>query len=387
MTPRAAMLALTAGNFVIGLSVIAPAGMIDPLAADLGVGVTTAALLVTAGAIVLCLGSPLVAWGASAIDRRRLLTVALVVLAACHAASIFAPDFSVLLAIRLVAMAFAAIFTPQAASAIAMMVPERDRPGAISFIFVGWSLAAAVGLPAVAWCATEYGWRSVHAGLATTGALAAAMVALSLPGGLRGAAMSLAGWGELFRNRLVVMLVGATALASAGQFIIFTYFGPLLARTASASAGEIAACFAVFGVSGLVGNIVASRVVGRVGALRTSLLFFSAMLTGATVWAAGAGSLAAAAIGSLIWGAGFAASNSMQQARLAEAVPTVAGAAIAMNSSMIYVGQAVGSAAGGWLFDRQMFVAMGWAAVAFLAVTLAIVAWSGRPTRALAGHR
>ena len=93
MTPRAAMLALTAGNFVIGLSVIAPAGMIDPLAADLGVGVTTAALLVTAGAIVLCLGSPLVAWGASAIDRRRLLTVALVVLAACHGASIFAPDF------------------------------------------------------------------------------------------------------------------------------------------------------------------------------------------------------------------------------------------------------------------------------------------------------
>ena len=183
------------------------------------------------------------------------------------------------------------------------------------------------------------------------------------------------------------MLVGATALASAGQFIIFTYFGPLLARTSSASSGEIAACFAIFGVSGLVGNIVASRTVGRVGALRTSLLFFSAMLAGATVWAAGAGSLAAAAVGSLIWGAGFAASNSMQQARLAAAVPTVAGAAIAMNSSMIYVGQAVGSAAGGWLFDRQMFVAMGWTAVAFLAVTLAIVAWSGRPAREFAGQR
>ena len=203
MSAAAARFALLAGNFVIGLSVIAPAGMIDPLAADLGIGVTRAALLITGGAVVLCLGSPLAAWATSAVDRRLLLAGSLAMLALCHLASAFAPGFSSLLAVRLVAMGFATVFTPQAASAIALLVPERDRPGAISFIFIGWALAAAVGLPAVAWAASEYGWRGVQAALALIAAAAAGMVALSLPGGLRGSAMSLASWGIVFRDRRV----------------------------------------------------------------------------------------------------------------------------------------------------------------------------------------
>lgn len=378
MTSRQAALALMLGNVVIGLSVIGPAGMIDPLATDFGIAVARAALLVTGGAIVLCVGSPLVAWGAATLDRRLLLSATLVALALCHAASALAPDFPGLMAIRIVQMAFAAIFTPQAASAIAMLVPERERPGAISFVFLGWSLAAAAGLPLVAWVAAEHGWRPVHWGMAGLAAVAAGAVFASLPSKLGGAPMSLANWGSLLRDRFVLVLLAATILAATGQFIIFTYFGPLLARSMQASSAEIATCFAAFGISGFIGNVVAARIVGRMGALNTSLIFFGSMLLGATIWALASASVTLALVASTVWGLGFAASNSMQQARLATAVPAMAAAAIALNSSSIYIGQAAGSALGGAMFDRGLFAAMAWTGVAFLAVTLALVVASRR---------
>jgi DHA1 family inner membrane transport protein len=378
VTARAAAYALLCGNFLIGMSVIAPAGMVAPLAADLGVSVTSAALLLTFGAVVLCVGSPLVAWGAAAIDRRLLLSISLAALAASHVASALAPGLGVLMAVRIVAMAFAAVYTPQAASAIAMLVPEKERPGAISFIFLGWSLAAAAGLPLAAWFASEYSWRGVHWILAGIGLAAAAGVALSVPSGLRGAAMSLRSWGSLFANPLVVALLVATLLSSAGQFIVFPFFGPLLDRLAGATPSQIAVAFAVFGIAGFLGNIAASRVVTGLGALRTSLLFFAAMVIGAALWSLIVDNIALVFAASVLWGLGFAASNSMQQARLATAAPALAGAAVALNSSSLYVGQAVGAAVGGVMFDAAYLHAMGWAATALLAAALGVVWWTGR---------
>ncbi len=377
-TGRGATYALLAGNFVIGMSVMAPAGMVAPLAADLGVSVTAAALLMTFGAVVLCIGSPLVAWGTATVDRRLLLFASLAALAATHVASALAPDLVALMAIRIVATAIAAVYTPQAASAVAMLVPEKERAGAISFIFLGWSLAAAAGLPLVAWFAAEHGWRGVHWALAVTGFAAAAAVFASLPSGLRGAAMSLKSWGTLFSNPLVVALLVVTALSSTGQFIVFPFFGPVLDRMAGAGPADIAIAFAAFGTAGFIGNVAASRIVGRVGALRTSLIFFAAMLAGAAFWSLTMHRIELVFVASAVWGVGFAATNSMQQARLAGAAPALAGAAVALNSSSLYVGQAAGSGLGGVMFDAALYRPMGWAAAAAIGAALALVWWSGR---------
>ena len=103
------------GNIVTGCSVLAPAGMLSELSEGLGVSIRTAGLLITFGAIVLCIGSPVTAWLTSRIERRTLLTSTLAVLALTNAASAFAPDYASLLAIRLVMLAVGVIYTPQAA--------------------------------------------------------------------------------------------------------------------------------------------------------------------------------------------------------------------------------------------------------------------------------
>src|SRR6476661_3469854 len=102
---RFAPTALMLGNFVTGTSVLAPAGMLSELSGGLGVSIRDAGLLITFGAIVLCIGSPLAAWLTSRIERRVLLTVTLAVLALANAASAFAPEYATLLVIRLIMLA------------------------------------------------------------------------------------------------------------------------------------------------------------------------------------------------------------------------------------------------------------------------------------------
>src|SRR5437899_8635189 len=94
---RFAPTALMLGNVVTGCSVLAPAGMLSELASGLDVTIRTAGLLITFGAVVLCIGSPLTAWLTSRIERRRLLTITLAVMAFANIASAFAPNYASLL--------------------------------------------------------------------------------------------------------------------------------------------------------------------------------------------------------------------------------------------------------------------------------------------------
>ena len=380
----AAAYALLLGNFVTAVSVLAPAGMLKDLADGLGVKVGEAGLLVTFGAIVMCFGSPLVAWATSRIERRKLLVATIAVLAAGHVLSALAPSYGVLLTVRILMLATASIFTPQAASTIALIVSERERAGAIALVFVGWSLSIAFGLPLVTQLSAAFGWRFAHAVLAALAVICAFGLAASLPRGLFGPPVLFRSWGLVLRSRLLLLIFLATILSAVGQFLLLTYLGPLLAGLAGAEPRMIAAFFAGFGLMGLVGNIAATRTVQRLGVYRNGALCFFAMFLGISLWSLGAGSLPVMALGVAVWGLGFASGNSMQQGRLAATAPDLAAATIALNTSSIYVGQTLGSALGGLLFEQGRLVTMGYVAAAFVALSLVAVA-VGRPEAQ--GHR
>src|ERR1700761_2342188 len=191
---RFAPTALMFGNIVTGLSVFAPAAMLAELSSGLDVSVRHAGLLITFGAIMLCIGSPLTAWLTSRIERRTLLAGTLAVLALTNAASAFAPDYASLLVIRLIMLAIGALYTPQAAGTGAMIVPVEKRASTISYIFLGWSLAAAVGLPLVTFVASRYGWRTAYGGIGALGFLSFLLLAWRLPGGLQGTPVDLKTW-------------------------------------------------------------------------------------------------------------------------------------------------------------------------------------------------
>lgn len=365
--------ALLLGNFVTGVAVLAPAGMLIELSAGLGVTIQVAGWLVTFGAIILCFGSPLMAWATSRMERRTLLTSTLAIVAIGHAISAVAPDYATLLIVRLLLLAVLAVYTPQAAATIGLVVSEKERPGAMAYVFLGWPLAIAFGLPLVTLLAAHVGWRSAYGAIAAVAAISAALNAYGLPAGLRGAPLSLASWAAVGRNRQIVLLLLITVLLLTGNFQIFVYLGPLLASLADAGPQTIGLAFAGIGIIGLAGNVIAIRAVGRVGAFRVSLALFIAMLLGLLIWSAGTGALSIMLVGAALLGVGAAAANSMQQARLAAAAPELAGASIALNTSALYVGQAIGSAAGGMLIVRDLGAAVGYVAAAFMVAALLVL--------------
>jgi predicted MFS family arabinose efflux permease len=370
---RFAPTALMLGNFVTGTSVLAPAGMLSELSEGLDVTIRDAGLLITFGAIVLCIGSPLTAWLTSRIERRTLLTSTLAVLALANAASAFAPDYATLLVIRLIMLAVGALYTPQAAGTAALIVPAEKRGGTIAYIFLGWSLAAAVGLPLVTFIASRYGWRETYGSIGIAACFGFLLLAWRLPRGLIGAPVDLKTWADVGRNRLIVLLLLITTLQVSGQFAVFTYLGPLLTRLTHAGPDAVGLVFATYGLFGFVGNIIATRLVDSWGSYRTSLLFLATLLAGACIWALGAGNFAIMAAAVAVWGLGFASTNSMQQVRLIGAAPALGTASVSLNTSALYIGQAIGSAAGGMLFARDLLYGAGYVSAAFIALALFVM--------------
>lgn len=371
------------GNFVTGASILAPAGMLPELAHEFGVSIREAGFLITFGAVVLCIASPVSAWLTSRFDRRLLLSTSVAVMAVAQFASMLAPNYATLLVVRLVMLSMVALFTPQAAGTAAMMVPPERRGSTMSFVFLGWSLALAAGLPSITYIASHIGWRVAYGCVGVIALINLAMLVWRIPPGLKGVPVDLKTWGALIRNPLIVMLLVISILQTSGQFLVFTYLGPLFARLGG-SAHLAVIAFSIYGVMGLLGNIFASRVVDRWGPYRTSLTMMSVLLLGMATWALGAGVVPAMLVSMVPWGLAFAAANSMQQVRLAAAAPPFASATVSLNTSSLYIGQAVGSGIGGALFAQDQFYWIGYVAVCFMVAALAVVVLSRRQASALA---
>ena len=362
------------------------AGVLNDLVRSLQVSVALGGQLVGAAALVMAVGSPLLAALFSGWDRRRLLVLALLWYAAWHALSALMPSYAALLPVRCLCMLGAAAFTPQAASAISELSPPAERGRAITFIFLGWSLASVLGMPAHSYVAETLGWRWAFALVAVLSIAAAWGVWRALPGGVRPAPMSLRHWGAALSNPLFMAMVAVTALSGAGQFTLFSYFAPYYRQELGASAGSVSFLFLWFGAFGLLGNLLLSRSIDRWGAARCVNFTLALMALSLAAWPL-ASSVTVMTLVLVPWALGCFASNSAQQARLSGSTGAFAPALLALNTSAIYLGQAVGAGSGGVLLTAGGYPALSWAALAWMALAIAVSVWVGRRMRAApSGH-
>lgn len=373
--------ALLAGNFVIGCGVMVVAGTLNDLARSLDVSVALAGQLIAIGAIVMGVGAPLLANWVAGFDRRRLLALTLAWYGAGHALSALMPDYAALAPVRALCMLGAAVFTPQAAAAIGHMSPPEQRGRAITFVFLGWSVASVAGMPIAAWIGETFGWRSAFATVAVLGFVAAAWVYAAMPDGVKPAALSRAAWREALTQPALMAIVAVTALQSAGQFTLFSYFAPYYRQTLDASPAQISAMFFWFGLFGLLGNVLLTRHIDRFGAARCVSLTLVLITLSLLAWPL-AGSLAAMAVVLVPWALGCFSTNSAQQARLGLAAPALAPALMALNTSAIYLGQAIGAASGGVLVASSGFTWLSPVGVLWMLVAIALSVWAARRMKA-----
>jgi predicted MFS family arabinose efflux permease len=363
---------LTLGNFAVGTGMMIMPGMLNELGADLAVSPAAIGMLISAFALTVCIGGPFLASWTSAIERRKLLTAALVLYAVMHLVAALAPGYGTLLAVRMVTAIGAALFTAQAAATAGLMVPPAIRGKAIGLVFLGWSIAAVVGTPLGTYLGAHIGWRPTLALVGVVSALFAAGVWLQIPGKLYVAPMDRAAWKALFANTPLLLAVSVTALQAAGMFTVFSYMALLLKDFIGASPTTISMMFFCFGVTGVIGNIIGARVMDRIGAAKVAMAAIGCMLTAIVLWPLTRGSLPITVVLILIWGFGCFAVNGAQQARLVAMAPQLASASVALNSSAIYLGQAVGAFAGGLIISSHGTGTLSFFGAVPLAVAMAV---------------
>jgi predicted MFS family arabinose efflux permease len=369
--------ALLAGNFTIGCGVMVVAGTLNDMARSLEVGVAAAGQLISVGAVLIAVCAPLFAAVVAGIDRRRLLTGALVWFGLWHGIAALMPSFAALLPVRAISVLPAAVFTPQAAAALGVMVPAAQRGQAITFILLGWSLASVLGMPIGAWVGETWGWRWAFGAIGVLALLAALGVWRTLPDGVRPAALSRAAWAQVFTHPGLMAIVGVTVFSAAGQFTLFAYFAPYYHQVLGASPGQISLLFLWFGAVGVLGNLLLTRHIDRIGADRAVGLLLLCMATSLLAWPLGLGVWAMALV-ITPWALGCFASNAGQQARLVQAAPVLAPALVALNSSAMFTGQALGAASGGAVMTAAGWGPLHWMGLAWMLAAVALSVWATR---------
>ncbi len=376
-----ALRALFAGNFIIGTGILLPAGMLNDLSAGLGVSPATAGLLMIAGGIVVGFGAPVFATLTSGFDRRALLVGSLIFYAAGHALSALAPDFWTLLVLRAVTVISAGIFTPQAAATVGLMVPADKRAGAVAFIFIGWSIASVAGMPAGSLIAAFAGWRTAYGLMALLALISALLVWRTLPKGLNVPPLSLSAWRAVFFDPALILILLVTLASGSGQFTLSGYLVVIYKEVLGASPTLIALLLSGFGVAGVTGNFLAARFAGTLGVGTMILVALGAILLGLVVFWSSFGLIAGAAISVALWGLGTFSSNSLQQSRLITHAPALASASVALNTSTIYLGQAIGAATGAKLIAEKALTALAPVAACFLILAIALTLLADKLTR------
>lgn len=372
------------GNVVIGTGVMVVPGTLNELSTSLRVDIASAGQLISAAALVMCLGAPLLAAVVAGWDRRRLLAITLLWYGVMHLACTLASDLATLLPLRVLAVVAPAIFTPQAAACVGLLVPPQQRGQAITFVFLGWSVASVMGMPLAAFIGGTLGWRAAFAGVGLLSLVGAAWVWRAMPDGVRPAALSRAAWAETFRSRALMLTLSVTVLFSAGQFVLFSYFSPYWRQILGVSPTQLSVMFLGFGLFGFIGNALMSRHIDRVGVDRAVFISLGLIALSLAAWPL-ATSMALAMLVCIPWALGCFSSNSAQQARLVAIAPVLAPASIALNSAGMYGGQAVGAGLGGLIITAGGMQWLNWAGLAGMLLALGaslLAARAGRRSRA-----
>jgi predicted MFS family arabinose efflux permease len=350
---------LAVGAFAIGTEGYVVAGLLPDLAADLHVSVALAGQLITVFALAYALGSPVLAVVTGAMERRRLLIVALAAFAIFNLLAAVAHSYVLLMLARVGLALSAGTFMPAASAYAVAAFPAAQRGRALSVIYGGFTVALVLGAPLGVTLGAHLGWRFIFIGVAAAALVALTGLSLTLSRQKAGATVSIPERVAVARRPEILAALSVTVLALTGVYAIYSFLAPLLERAAHVGGDTVALMLFVFGLGGVIGNACSGSATDRFGAKRVltfvllglAVLFTMLALTVAWVTPAVAFWVLLPLLGA--WGfTGFSFPAS-QQTLLVSLAPKFAPITLSLNSSAIYLGVSLGTALG------SMFVAQG----------------------------
>lgn len=359
--------------FALGTSEFMLSGLLPPIADDMGVSIPRAGLLISAFAIGMVIGAPLLAVATLRLPRRTTLIALITVFGLGQVAGALAPTYEILFASRVIsALACAGFWAVGAAVAIAM-VDYGQRARAMAVMIGGLSIANVLGVPAGAFLGEHLGWRSAFWAVGAASAIALVGVVTLIPRiPLPEEKPQLKKELSIYGDRQVWLSITVTALAAGGVFCAFSYLSPLLTDVAGLSEGWVPTVLGLFGAGALVGTVIGGRVADAhlFGVLLSGIAASTVFLVALALFAA---TPAAAITLSFLLGLSAFYTAPALNARMfnvAGAAPTLAGATTTAAFNL-------GNTGGPWLGGTVIDLDFGYAATAWAGAAMTVVAIVG----------
>ncbi|WP_444666011.1 MFS transporter [Cereibacter changlensis] len=377
------LLALAVGAFGIGVTEFSPMGMLPVIAEGVGVSIPSAGMLVSAYAIGVMVGAPVMTLIFARFGKRTALMALMAIFTLGNLLSALSPDYWTLLASRVVTSLNHGAFFGLGSVVAASLVPKDRQASAVATMFMGLTLANVGGVPLATWIGQSLGWREAFGGTALLGLLTMGALWLALPVGAAGQRPAVRQELRVLTRPDVLIALLTTVLGASAMFALYTYVSPVLTTLAGASDGFVTLALVLIGLGFTFGNWLGGRVAdwSLDGA---TAIFLGALAAIMLVAPLTLGSQIGAAITLFLWGAAAFAIVPPVQMRVMQAAAGAPGLASSVNIGAFNLGNAIGAALGGAVIAADL----GYAAVPVVggltaATGLALV-WLGRRRTALA---
>ncbi|MCJ2182580.1 MFS transporter [Novosphingobium sp. 1949] len=338
--------ALAVGAFGIGMTEFAPMGLLPIIAGDLGVSVPVAGVLISAYAMGVVVGAPLMALTTGRMDRRTLLIGLAGIFTAGNLIAAVSGSYAVLMIARVItAFNHGAFFGVGSVVATSLVAPER-KAGAVASMFMGLTIANLVGVPLVTFMGEQLGWRAAFWVIAGLGLVTMASLRLALP-----ALPPAAGGNALAELKVLTrgQVLGALALTvvgSSAMFTVFSYIAPILKVETGASIGFVTAMLVTYGLGLTVGNWLGGRYAQR-SVQRTLILALAGMALVLCLFALVMPYRVPTALVVFLFGVASFALVPPLQVQVMDAAHDAPNLATSVNIGAFNLGNALGAALGG----------------------------------------
>lgn len=361
-----AIVALGVGGFAIGTGEFVIMGLLPEVARDIGVSIPQAGHVISAYALGVVIGAPVLAVLAAGWRRRALLIMLMAVAAAGNFASTLAPGYLSLNLLRFAAgVPHGAYFGVGSLVAAALVPPDR-RARAVGLMMLGLTGSTLVGVPIAAWLGQLFGWRAAFAFVGAVAVLAMVLVRREVPDLAPPASAS--PWRELdaLKRKQVWLTLGIAAIGFGGMFSVLSYLKPTLTEVAGLPLAGVPAMLSLFGLGTVVGNLVGSRLADR-SLMPTigGVLAWSALVLAAFSFTAH--HAVTAAINIFLIGTVIAIGPALQ-IRLMDVAGDAQTLAAALNHSAFNMANALGA----WLGGVAISAGLGWTSTGWVGALLAV---------------
>jgi DHA1 family inner membrane transport protein len=373
---------LSIGGFAIGTTEFATMSLLRYFAHDLRIDEPTAGHVISAYALGVVIGAPIIAVLSARLPRRTLLVGLMGLFALANGLSALAPSYGWMLAFRFLSGLPHGAYFGIAALVAASLVPPEKRTQAVGRVLLGLTVATIIGVPLANWLGQAVGWRWGFAVVMVLALACAVMVALFAPTDRPAATASpLRELGAL-RSLQVWLTLGIGAIGFGGLFAVYTYLGSTLIDVTHVSPGVVPLVLAAFGVGMTAGNLLVPKYADR-ALMPTAgyLLVWSAAIL--ALYTVAAHSLWSITLDVMAIGFGGALATVLQT-RLMDVAGEAQSLAAALNHSAFNVANALGP----WLGGMAIAAGYGWTSTGWVGCGLALcglIVWA--IARALSDER